>query len=325
MSSQLPAGEVTLLFTDIEGSTRLLRELGPAYADVLAGHRRLIRGAVDAHGGVEVDTQGDAFFFAFARASDAVRAAVDAQRALAGGPARVRMGIHTGEPQATPDGYVGVDVHRAARIAAAGHGGQVLLSGATRGLVDARARDLGPHRLRDLSTPERIFQLEIDGLPAEFPPLRTLESGGSHLPSVGTSFVGRSEELAAIDRLLDDPACRLLTLVGPGGAGGKTRLAIEAASRRLDRYEHGVHFIPLAAVASPDLLPAAMAGSLQLEIDSEYSGFEARRQLLDFLHPRRTLLVLDNFEHLVEGSPLVAEVVDEAPGVAMLATSRERL
>jgi predicted ATPase/class 3 adenylate cyclase len=324
MTSQLPAGEVTLLFTDIEGSTRLLREFGPAYPEVLAEHRRLVRAAVAAHDGHEVDTQGDAFFFAFARASDAVRAAVDAQRALAGGPARVRMGIHTGEPQATPDGYVGVDVHRAARIASAGHGGQVLLSGATRALVDVRARDFGPHRLKDLSAPERIFQLEIDGLAGEFPPLRTLEAGSSSLPSPGTSFVGRADELASIDRLLDDPACRLLTLVGPGGAG-KTRLALEAASRRSDRYQHGVHFVPLAAVPSADLLPAALAESLQLEIDSQYSGFEARRQLLDFLHPRSTLLVLDNFEHLVEGSPLVAEVVEEAPGVAMLATSRERL
>ena len=324
MTSQLPAGEVTLLFTDIEGSTVLLRDLGDAYADTLAEHRRIIRDAVARHGGVEVDTQGDAFFVAFARASDAVGAAVDAQRALAGGPVRVRMGLHTGEPQLTTEGYVGVDVHRAARIAAVGHGGQVLLSQATRALVDVPARDLGPHRLRDLSIPERIFQLEIAGLPSEFPPLRTLEAGSSHLPSVGTSFVGRTEELASIDRLLDDPACRLLTLVGPGGAG-KTRLALEVASRRLDRYQHGVHFVPLAAVASPDLLPAALAESLQLTIDSEYSGFEARRQLLDFLHPRRTLLVLDNFEHLVVGSPLVAEVVEEAPGVAMLATSRERL
>ncbi len=258
MASRLPAGEVTLLFTDIEGSTRLLRELGEAYADALAEHHGIVRRAVAAHGGAEVDTQGDAFFVAFARASDAVGAAVDIQRALATGPVKVRMGLHTGEPQRTADGYVGVDVHRAARIAAAGHGGQVLLSAATRALVEVKARDLGPHRLRDLTVPERIFQLEIDGLPPAFPPLRTLEAGSSNLPTPRTSFVGRTEELATIDRDLDDPACRLLTLVGPGGAG-KTRLALEAASRRLDRYQHGVHFVPLAAVPSPDLLPAAMA------------------------------------------------------------------
>ncbi len=324
MASQLPIGEVTLLFTDIEGSTRLQRDLGDAYADVLAEHRRTVREAAAAHDGVEVDTQGDAFFFAFARASDAVAAAVDAQRALAGGPVKVRMGIHTGEPRVTAEGYVGADVHRAARIAAAGHGGQVLLSQAARALVEVDARDLGPHRLRDLSAPERLFQLEIDTLPSGFPPLRTLEAGSSSLPSPGTSFIGRTEELASIDRLLDDPACRLLTLVGPGGVG-KTRLAVEAASRRLDRYQHGVHFVPLVSVASADLLPAAVATSLQFKIDMEFSGFAARQQLLDFLHGRTTLLVLDNFEHLVEGSQLLAEVVEEAPGVAMLATSRERL
>ena len=266
MASQLPIGEVTLLFTDIEGSTRLLRDLGDAYADALAEHRRIVREAVAAHAGAEVDTQGDAFFVAFARASEAVAAVVDAQRALAGGAVKVRMGLHTGEPRPTADGYVGIDVNRAARIAAVGHGGQVLLSQATRALVEVRARDLGPHRLKDLSAPERIFQLEIEGLPSEFPPLRTLEAGSSNLPAPRTSFVGRTEELASIDRRLDDPACRLLTLVGPGGAG-KTRLALEAASRRLDRYQHGVHFVPLAPVASPDLLPAAMAESLQFEVD----------------------------------------------------------
>jgi predicted ATPase len=324
MIGQLPTGVVTLLFTDIEGSTKLLRESGDAYAKALAEHHRIVRGAVAAHGGAEVDTQGDAFFVAFARASDAVGAAVEAQRALAGGPIKVRMGLHTGEPRRTEEGYVGLDVHRAARIAAVGHGGQVLLSQATRALVEVDARDLGPHRLKDLSAPERIFQLAIDGLPSEFPPLRTLEAGSSNLPAPGTSFVGRTEELASIGRMLDDPACRLLTLVGPGGVG-KTRLALEAASRRLDRYQHGVHFVPLASVASPDLLPAAVAASLQFKIDMEFSGFAARQQLLDFLHQRTTLLILDNFEHLVEGSQLLAEVVGEAPGVAMLATSRERL
>jgi len=324
MISLLPTGVVTLLFTDIEGSTRLLRDLGDAYDEALAEHRRIVRGAVTAHGGVEVDTQGDAFFVAFARASDAVGAAVDAQRALAGGPIKVRMGLHTGEPHLTAEGYVGVDVHRAARIAAVGHGGQVLLSQATRALVDLPARDLGPHRLKDLSVPERIFQLETDGLPREFPPVRTLEAGSSNLPAPRTSFVGRTEELASIDRLLDDPACRLLTLVGPGGVG-KTRLALEAAGRRLDRYQHGVHFVPLAAVESPDILPAAVAESLQFRIDTQFSGFQAREQLVDFLRERDALLVLDNFEHLVEGSGLLDEVVAEAPGVELLATSRERL
>ena len=258
MASKLPAGEVTLLFTDIEGSTSLLRELGDAYADALAEHHRIVRGRSPPTTGRRWTPRATPSSSPSPGPPTRSAAAVDTQRALAGGPVKVRMGLHTGEPQRTADGYVGVDVHRAARIAAAGHGGQVLLSQATRALVEVKARDLGPHRLRDLSVPERIFQLEIEGLPSGFPPLRTLEAGSSNLPTPGTSFVGRTEELATIDRVLDDPACRLLTLVGPGGAG-KTRLALEAASRRLDRYQHGVHFVPLAAVASPDLLPAAMA------------------------------------------------------------------
>ena len=250
MSSTLPAGVVTFLFTDVEGSTKLLHELGDAYADALHEHRRLLREAFAEHDGVEVDTQGDAFFVAFGRASDGVAAAADAQLALAGGPIRVRMGLHTGEPRVTDEGYVGLDVHKGARIAAVGHGGQVLLSQTTRALVDADVRDLGVHRLKDLSAPERIYQLEIDGLPTEFPPLKTLEAGMKNLPAPRTSFVGRADELASIERMLDEPDCRLLTLVGPGGVG-KTRLALEAAARRIDRYPHGVHFVPLVGVPAP--------------------------------------------------------------------------
>src|SRR5207249_2676978 len=215
-----------------------------------------------------------------------------------GGPIRVRMGLHTGEPRLTDEGYVGLDVHKGARIAAVGHVGQVLLSQATRALVDVQMRDLGPHRLKDLSTPERIFQLEIDGLPAEFPPLRTLEAGLRNLPAPRTSFVGRADELASIDRMLDESDCRLLTLVGPGGVG-KTRLALEAAARRIDRYQHGVHFVPLVGVA-PDLLAPAVAESLQFQVDSAHSALPARDQLVDYLRERATLLVLDNFEHLLD-------------------------
>ena len=203
MSSTLPAGVVTFLFTDVEGSTKLLHELGDAYADALHEHRRLLRKAFTAHEGVEVDTQGDAFFVAFGRPSDGVAAAADAQLALAGGPIRVRMGLHTGEPRLTEEGYVGLDVHKGARIAAVGYGGQVLLSQATRALVDTDVRDLGPHRLKDLSAPERIFQLEIDGLPTEFPPLRTLEAGLRNLPNVviiggGVMIEGGGAMLGAI-------------------------------------------------------------------------------------------------------------------------------
>jgi predicted ATPase/class 3 adenylate cyclase len=324
MTRELPAGVVTLLFTDVEGSTRLLKELGDGYATALHEHRRSVRAAVAAHDGVEVDTQGDAFLVAFGKASDAVAAAEDAQRSLAAGPIRVRMGLHTGEPRLTDEGYVGLDVHRGARIAAVGHGGQVLLSQATRALVDAPVRELGPHRLKDLSAPEHIFQLEIDGLPCDFPLLKTLEVGMKSLPSPGTSFVGREAELHAIDGLLEDPGCRLLTLVGPGGVG-KTRLALEAAARRIDRYPHGVHFVPLVSVASPELLAPAVAEGIQFAVDGAHSGFSAQEQLLDYLSERSTLLVLDNFEHLVDGSGLLAQVIERAPGVELLTTSRERL
>ncbi|MGZ8740212.1 MAG: ATP-binding protein [Gaiellaceae bacterium] len=234
------------------------------------------------------------------------------------------MGLHTGEPRLTEEGYVGLDVHKGARIAAVGHGGQVLLSQTTRALVDADVRDLGVHRLKDLSAPERIYQLEIDGLPSEFPLLKTLEAGMKNLPAPRTSFVGRAAELDEIDRLLGDPDCRLLTLVGPGGAG-KTRLALEAAARRVNRYPHGVHFVPLASVASPDFLAPALAEAIQFAVDGAHSGFSAQEQLLDYLSERSTLLVLDNFEHLLEGSGLLREVIERAPHVELLTTSRERL
>jgi predicted ATPase len=324
VSFTLPTGVVTFLFTDIEGSTKLLHELGDAYAEALHEHRRLLREAFTAHNGAEVDTQGDAFFVAFGRPSDAVAAAAAAQAALASGPIRVRMGLHTGEPRLTDEGYVGLDVHKGARIAAVGHGGQVLLSGATRALVDSEVRDLGPHRLKDLSVPERIFQLEIDGLPSEFAPLKTLEAGMRNLPAPRTSFVGRSDELASIDRMLDEPDCRLLTLVGPGGAG-KTRLALEAAARRIDRYQHGVHFVPLVGVPAPDLLAPAVAESLQFQVDNAHSAIPARDQLVDYLRERTTLLVLDNFEHLLDARDLLTQVVEQAPQVELLTTSRERL
>src|SRR5499427_3515004 len=195
MVRDLPTGVVTLLFTDVEGSTRLLQELGDEYGEALHEHRRRLRAAFAEQEGVEVDTQGDAFFVAFARASDAVAAAADCQRALAGGPIRVRMGLHTGEPRLTDEGYVGLDVHKGARIAAVGHGGQVLLSQSTHALADAPVRDLGPHRLKDLTAPERIYQLEIEGLPTEFPRLKTLDAGMKNLPVPRTSFVGRASEL----------------------------------------------------------------------------------------------------------------------------------
>jgi predicted ATPase len=320
----LPTGVVTLLFTDVEGSTQLLHSLGDDYGEALQEHRRRLRSAFADHGGVEVDTQGDAFFVAFASASNAVAAAAESQRALAEGPIRVRMGLHTGEPRLTEEGYVGLDLHKGARIAAVGHGGQVLLSETTRALVDADVRDLGAHRLKDLSAPERIYQLEVDGVSCDFPLLKTIEAGMNNLPAPSTSFVGRASELDEIDRLLEDPDCRLLSLVGPGGAG-KTRLALEAAARRIERYAHGVHFVPLVSVASPEFLAPAVAESIQFVVDAAHSGLSAREQLLDYLGERSTLLVLDNFEHLVDGAALLGEIIERAPKVELLATSRERL
>jgi predicted ATPase len=239
-------------------------------------------------------------------------------------PVRVRVGLHTGEPRLTDEGYVGIDVHKGARIAAVGHGGQVLLSQATRALVDAAARDLGPHRLKDLSAPEHLYELEIEGLPGGFPPLKTIEAGMKNLPAPRTSFVGRADELQEIDSLLADPDCRLLTLVGPGGVG-KTRLALEAAARRVDGYPHGVHFVPLVSVASSDFLAPAVAEAMQFAVDTAHSAIAAEEQLLDFLSERSALLVLDNFEHLVEGATLLTSVIERAPRVELLTTSRERL
>ena len=303
----LPTGTVTFLFTDIEGSTRLLHELGDAYVEALGEHRRVLRRAFGRHGGVEVDTQGDAFFVAFARASDAVAAASAAQSALAG-PIRVRMGLHTGEPVITNEGYVGIDVHRAARIAAVGHGGQVLVSQSTRELVAADGlQDLGEHRLRDLTAPERIYQLG-DG---EFPPLKSLNQ--TNLPVQPTPLVGRKHELDEILTLSRRDDVRLLTLTGPGGSG-KTRLALQASGELVEDYPGGVWFVPLASVTDVEFVLPTIATTLG-----------TKDELEDHLRERTTLLVLDNLEHLVETAPRLAELLAAAPQLKILATSRERL
>jgi predicted ATPase/class 3 adenylate cyclase len=297
-----PQGTVTFLFTDIEGSTRLLQELGDGYADVLAEHRRALREEFARHGGVEVGTEGDSFFVAFAKASDALAAAEAAREALADGPVRVRMGLHTGEPTVTDEGYVGIDVHRAARIAAAGHGGQILVSQATRDLAGAeRLRDLGVHRLKDLAAPERLYQLD-DG---EFPPLRSVDR--TNLPVQPTPFVGRERELAEVLALLDRH--RIVTLTGPGGAG-KTRLALQAAAESVEQYGDGVWFVSLAAERDPNLIEPTIARVVGGPDD-----------LYEFLAGKRTLLVLDNLEQLL---PDAADIILRLDA-SILATSRSRL
>jgi predicted ATPase len=300
--AELPTGTVTFLFTDVEGSTRLLHDLGDRYAEVLAEHRRVLRDAFSRHDGVEVDTQGDAFFIAFAKASDALAAAADGRDALALSPIRVRVGIHTGEPVVTDEGYVGIDVHRAARIAAAGHGGQILVSQSTRDLAGANSlRDLGEHRLKDLTAPERIYQLG-DG---DFPPLKSLNQ--SNLPVQPTPLVGRERELREIRELLR--SSRLLTLTGPGGSG-KTRLALQVVADAVEEFPDGVWFVSLAALTDPQLVEPMIA---------ELIG--TRDDLRRFLRGKTLLLLLDNLEQLL---PSVAPII-AALDAKVLATSRERL
>jgi predicted ATPase/class 3 adenylate cyclase len=306
---ELPSGTVTFLFTDVEGSTRLLHDLGAdAYAEALAEHRRILREAFSDQGGVEVDTEGDAFFVAFPTALGALEAAAEALKGLAAGPIRVRMGIHTGTPHLGEEGYVGVDVHRAARIAACGHGGQVLVSASAAALLGTDGlRDLGDHRLKDLSAPERIYQLGD----AEFPPLKSLYQ--TNLPIPSTPFLGRERELGEVLGLLSREDVRLLTLTGPGGTG-KTRLGLQAASGLADRYPHGVWWVPLAPLHDPGLV-LATAGQV----------LGVKDGLGDQIADRSLLLLFDNFEQVVEAAGDVAGLLTSSPGLDLLVTSREPL
>ncbi|HEX8100768.1 MAG TPA: adenylate/guanylate cyclase domain-containing protein, partial [Actinomycetota bacterium] len=317
-------------FTDIEGSTNHAREFGPRWPEVLEEHHAILRTAIRDAGGVDVRTEGDAFFAVFRSQSDAVRAAVTAQRELAqhqwpeDRSVRVRMGMHTGEGRLAGDDYVGLDVHRAARIAAAGHGGQVLLSEATRALLgdsladDVTLQDLGQHRLKDFDDPQPIYQLVIEGLPAEFPPLKTLEIP-SNLPSQFTSFVGRERELRQVTDLLG--RSRIVTLTGPGGSG-KTRIAVEAAARLGDRFPGGTYFVDLSPITDPTAVPDAIASSLRLRRES---GIPILEVVCDHLRDRRALLVMDNFEQVLRGAETVSGVLRAAPHVESLVTSRAPL
>jgi class 3 adenylate cyclase len=324
---ELPTGTVTLVFTDIEGSTRLLRSLGDDYGTVLRAHRAILREAVARNGGVEFGTEGDACFLAFPSAGAALAAVAEAQAALAaadwpgGAGPRVRMGVHTGSPVVVDDDYVGIDVHRAARICSAAHGGQVLVSGATRdaaGPGPGRAlRDLGHHRLKDLDRPEHLYQLVAAGLGEDFPPPRSLPAP-SNLPAVPTSFVGREAELAEAADLLARPAVRLLTLTGPGGAG-ETRLALETGRAVTPRFPDGVWFVPLAAVTDPARVGLAAVEALRL---TNPAGRDSIDVVADAVADWAALLVMDNFEHLAEACGWVGELLGRAPRVRVLVTSR---
>ena len=286
-----PSGTVTMLFTDIEGSTRLLQALGDRYADVLMEHRRLLRSAFRECGGREMDTAGDAFFIAFDRARDAVAAAVAAQRSLAeyawpeGQTLRVRMGVHTGEPSVGAESYVGLDVHRAARICAAGHGGQILLSQTTCELVQdslpegASLRNLGLHQLKDLRLPEHLFQVIAPGLPSEFPPPRSRTGVPGNLPGQPNALVGREEEVDAVRQLLLRERVRVVTLTGPGGTG-KTRLALQIAQSLTDEFPEGVYFVALAPITDSNLLASSIAGALGIRETPAHPVLESVQEAL---------------------------------------------
>ncbi len=326
---ELPQGTVTLLFTDIEGSTSLLQRVGERYADLLEGCRHLLRTAFHHYHGHEVDTQGDAFFVVFARASDALSAAVDAQRSLdsqawpQGIAVRVRMGLHTGEPHLADTGYMGLDVHRAARIMNAGHGGQILLSQTTRDLVEhelpegASLRDLGAHRLKDLAHKSHLYQLVTPDLPADFPPLKTLDSYAHNLPVQLTSLIGREQEIAAVGHLLQRREVRLLTLTGPGGTG-KTRLGLQVAAELSEEFSDGVFFVNLAPLSDPELVVPTIVQALGLKEAIGQSPLE----LLSAWLREKALLLLDNFEQVVGAAVEVAELLAHCPKLNVLVTSR---
>ncbi len=329
----LPQGTVTFLFTDIEGSTRLWERHPQAMPEALAGHAAILRAAIEAHAGVVFRTVGDGVCAAFGNAVAALAAALEAQRALhtapwgATGPVRVRMALHTGVVALGGDDYLGLPLSRVARVLAAGHGGQTLLSRATAELVRDQLpaglalRDLGTHRLKDLAQPEHIFQLVAPDLPADFPPLKTLDRPLGGLPAQPTPFIGRDTERMLLRVLLRRADVRLLTLSGPGGAG-KTRLALQVAAELRDDFADGVAFVGLAAISDPALITPTIAKALGV-IDSGDQPLIAR--VSDALHEQHLLLVLDNFEHLLPAAPGIAALLAAAPGLKVLATSRAAL
>lgn len=328
-----PRGTVTFLFTDIEGSTELLKHLRDQYTKVLADHRQILRNVFSKWNGYEVDTQGDAFFYSFPKATEAVAAAIEAQRALQahswpeGADVRVRMGLHTGEPRVTEEGYIGIDVHRAARIAHIGHGGQVLLSETTVPLVrselpqDISLRDLGFHRMKDLSLTEVIHQLLIPDLPADFPPLKSLDAYPNNLPIQPTSLVGRDKDLQTTRELLSRPEVRLVTLTGPGGTG-KTRLGLQLAAELCDEFHHGVYFVPLTPITDPEIVTSTIAKTIGVQDQGDKSILES---LVEFLRTKQMLIFMDNFEHVISAASDVSHLMETCEGSKFLVASREVL
>ncbi|MGH3368345.1 MAG: adenylate/guanylate cyclase domain-containing protein, partial [Nocardioidaceae bacterium] len=328
----LPRGTLTMLFSDIEGSTALLTRLGTErYATVLSIQRRLVREAITAFGGHELGTEGDSHFVVFSSAADAVSTAVQAQRALStqawpeDAPVRVRIGMHTGEPEPHEDAYVGIAVHRAARVAAAAHGGQVLITAATWELVAGSlpsgvvAEDVGEHRLKDLPAPERLRRLVIEGVPDVATPPKGLGTAAS-LPQPSTPLVGRANELEMLLGFLAEGR-QLVTLVGPGGVG-KTRLALETAVRAAARFPGGVHFVDLSSVTDAELAWSQLAQVLPTEpdvVDAEGPHEAVARYVTD----RRCLLVLDNLEQVRGGDRVVAELAADVGNGVLLVTSRQ--
>lgn len=331
--AQPHTGEITFLFTDVEGSTSLWERKPTAMSEALSRHDEILRTAIEAHNGHVFKTVGDAFHATFSAAPDALEAALEAQRALLHeawdltGPLRVRMALHTGAAEERDGDYFGPSLNRVARLLSAGHGGQILLSLATLELVRDRLpdesglRDLGKRRLKDLSSPEHVFQIIAPGLRSEFPPLETLDIRRNNLPAQPTPLVGRERELEEVLALLRSSHVRLLTFTGPGGTG-KTRLGLQAAAELTDEFEDGVFFVALAAVAEPTLVAPAITRTLGLT----ESGNQPAEELLEgYLRDRQALLVLDNFEQVLGSTPLLDALLAAAPGLKILATSRTAL